>query len=104
MLVVLQRVPIPDAVYWPGRRLLAAVDAIVWPVLGLCTVVATPFQTGIAGALVIALMPLFAIRRLQRAVVENERYRFTTWRWGKPVATLIVIGALLKVALTFAGL
>ena len=35
MIVLVQREPRPDASYWPGRRLLAAVDAVdavIWPV------------------------------------------------------------------------
>ncbi len=32
MWFVFARAPLPDAPYWPGRRLLALVDAIAWPV------------------------------------------------------------------------
>ena len=32
MWLVLTRAPLPDAPHWPGRRLLALVDAVAWPV------------------------------------------------------------------------
>ncbi|MEO6744217.1 MAG: hypothetical protein ABIN08_07020 [Caldimonas sp.] len=96
MLVVLAREPRPAAKVWAGRRWLAAGDALVWPALWIVGVSAAPFATGVAGLLVVAGALWFAARRLHDAVLANERYRFTTWRWGRPVAGLVLIGALLK--------
>ena len=41
MWILFTPVPRPDALYWPGRRWLAALDAIVWPA-GWALVVAQP--------------------------------------------------------------
>lgn len=47
MFVLVRREPKPDASYWPGRRLLAAVDAVAWP-FGLAMLVAlTPATEGL---------------------------------------------------------
>ena len=58
--------------------MLAALDAIAWPTLWIAGAIVVPFRTGIAGALLIALALSFAMGRLRKAIVENERYRFTT--------------------------
>jgi hypothetical protein len=42
---------------------------------------------------------LAGARRCARAVWRNERYRFTTWRWGLPLATLLALGVTLKIVL-----
>ena len=99
MFVVLQRSPVPDAAYWPGRRVLAAADAIVWPALWIGVIVAAPFWTGVAGALLITLMLWSSLTRLRTALAENHHYRFTTWRWGRVAAALLLIGLILKFAL-----
>jgi len=36
--------------------------------------------------------------RLHRAIAVNHRYRFTTWRWGRVLAGLLLFGWLLKLA------
>ena len=102
MFVVLQRSPVRDAAYWPGRRVLAAADAIVWPALWIGVIVAAPFRTGVAGALLITLMLWSSLTRLRTALAENQRYRFTTWRWGRPIVVILVIGAVLKAVLQLA--
>jgi hypothetical protein len=51
---------------------------------------------GVFGRVVGALLILFAIQRSSRALFRNERYRFTTWRWGVPVLGLVALGALIK--------
>ena len=37
--------------------------------------------------------------RLYRAIWSNHRYWFTTWRWGRIVAALLLMGEALKFAL-----
>jgi hypothetical protein len=99
MFVVLQRCryrPPPIG----RRRVPAAADAIGWPALD--AIVAVPFRTGVAGALLIALMLWSSLTRLRTAVAENQRYRFTTWRWGRPIVVILVIGAVLKAVLQLA--
>jgi hypothetical protein len=44
-----------------------------------------------------ALAVLGGVSRLHRALWVNHRYWFTTWRWGKVLAAMLLIGAMLKV-------
>lgn len=103
MLVVFVREPRPAARVWAGRRWLASVDALVWPTLWIVGVWAAPFPTGVVGPLLIAGAAWLGAKRLHDAVFANERYRFTTWRWGRPLAALLLIGAILKVAAAISG-
>jgi hypothetical protein len=48
---------------------------------------------------VIAVAAFAGVRRLHRALWVNQRYRFTTWVWGKRLAVLLLVGLLLKVGL-----
>ena len=70
--------------------------AIVWPALWFVAILTVP-KTGLVGTVVEALSIMFALRRAYLAVFCNERYRFTTWRWGVPLASLVALGALIKV-------
>jgi cytochrome bd-type quinol oxidase subunit 1 len=58
-----------------------------------------PGPAGIFVPMVTALVVLSAVGRVQRALWVNHRYRFTTWRWGKVFAGLMVIGLVLKLML-----
>ena len=100
MWILFTRVPRPDAPYWPGRRWLAALDAVAWPAAWALTVVRAPMSTGIVGILGIACAGLFALSRLRRALFRNEGYRFTTWRWGRVLAALMLVGLVMKLAAT----
>lgn len=99
MWLVLTRAPLPDAPYWPGRRLVALVDAVAWP--AAWTVLAThlPQPAGIVGPVVIALAVISALSRAHRAAMQNHRYHFTTWRWGRPVLGILLMGLVLKAVL-----
>jgi len=99
MWLVLTRAPLPDAPYWPGRRLLALVDAAGWPVGWIALAAHLPQPTGIAGPVIIAFAALCALWRAHRALWLNHRYQFTTWRWGRVVLGLLLFGLVLKVAL-----
>lgn len=96
MLVLIQRPPLPDAQPWTGRRGLAALDAVAWPAGWLLALLHTPAPVGVFGRVLVAFILLCAIHRLHRALWMNHRYRFTTWRWGKLVAVLMLTGWLLK--------
>ncbi|SRR6266568_828569 len=98
MLLLYARAPPPDAPHWPGRRLLAAVDAAAWPLLWVIGFSHVP-KVGIVGPVVAAVALLCAIGRVHRALWFNHRYRFTTWRWGRIVAALLLIGVVLKLML-----
>ena len=96
MWLVLTRAPLPDAPYWPGRRLLALADAVVWPAGWIALATQFPQPAGIVSPMVIALAVLSAVGRMHRAAWQNHRYHFTTWRWGRLVAGLLLIGFVLK--------
>jgi hypothetical protein len=98
MWVVYARAPTPNASYWPGRRLLALIDALLWPSLVAIGASRIPMDAGLVGQVVLALCALSALRRCARALWHNERYRFTTWRVGVALFAMLVFGAVLKLA------
>lgn len=100
MWLVVARAPVSDAPYWPGRRLLAAADAALWPFLWVLLFSHAPKPIVLMGPMVVAVALLCALGRLQCALWINHRYQFTTWRWGKIGAALLLIGIVLKVLLT----
>jgi len=89
--LVIVREPRPDAAYWPGRRWLAAVDAVCWPAGWIYLVRQVPVPTGIVGAVIVAIAVLCALSRLGRALYVNHRYWFTTWRWGRVVGAVLLV-------------
>ena len=54
--------------------------------------------TGIVGLVITASATLFAVSTLQRALLSNERYRFTTWRWAKAMVGLVLFWWIMKLA------
>ena len=99
MWILIARRQLSDATVWPGRRVLAAVDALAWPLAWVIVATHLPTPSGLVSPVVIAICVVAAVRRVWRAVLRNERYRFTTWRWGVPVLFLLVVGLLIKIAL-----
>ena len=99
MWLLITREPEPDAPYWPGRRVLSVVDATVWPLVWVLLFSHAPKPVGVVGPFVAAVALLCALGRLHRALWVNHRYRFTTWRWGRAVAALLLMGMVLKLAL-----
>ncbi len=97
MWLLIARTPRRDAVYWTGRRWMALLDAVAWPTLWAAAVVKAPFSTGLGGAVAVALLVAVAARRSYRAIFRNERYWFTTWRWGLVLGGLVALGAVTKV-------
>ena len=75
--------------------MLSVVDAIVWPAAWLVGISLVP-EAGLLGTFIAALAILSALRRSWKAHFRNERYRFTTWRWGVPVVALSALGALIR--------
>ncbi|MBE7418404.1 MAG: hypothetical protein HS128_11770 [Ideonella sp.] len=98
MWLVLTRAPLLDAPYWPGRRLLALVDAVAWPSAWIALATQLPQPAGIVGPMIIALAVLSAVGRVLRAARQNHRYHFTTWMWGRPVLMLLLLGLVLRFA------
>lgn len=99
MWLVLTRAPLPDAPYWPGRRLLALADAVAWPAAWIALAMQLPQPAGIVGPMIIALAVLSAVGRIHRAAWQNHRYHFTTLRWGRILVGLVLIGLVLKAAM-----
>jgi hypothetical protein len=99
MWLLIAREPTPDAPYWQGRQLLAAVDAIVWPIFWVLLIHHAPAPFGIVGPFVTALAVLCGLGRLHRALWANHRYRFTTWRWGRIAASFMLVGLVMKLVL-----
>lgn len=93
--MLVARAPRPDAPLWPGRQLLSVVDAVAWPAAGLAAMSLVP-KAGVVGLIVDCLLVLMTVRRTSTALFRNERYRFTTFRWGIPVITLVALGIAMK--------
>lgn len=96
MWLLVAREPRPDASVWPGRRWLAAVDAVLWPAFWILLLAQVPQPTGLVGPFFTVVTAWLALRRLHRAIWSNHRYWFTTWRWGKVAAAMLLLGALLR--------
>jgi hypothetical protein len=99
MWLVLTHAPRPDAPAWPGRSLLSLVDAVAWPAAWVVLATQLPQPAGIVGPMVIALAVLSVLGRAHSAAMQNHRYHFTTWRWGRPVLGLLLMGLVLKAVL-----
>jgi hypothetical protein len=99
MWVLFARAPPPDAPYWPGRRWLAAVDAVVWPGAPLAALSHVADPGGLLLAFVMAMLVMSAVRRLYTALLANHRYHFTTWRCGRVLIWMMAFGAVLKLGL-----
>jgi len=96
MWIVINREPRPDAPEWPGRRWLAAVDAVGWPAAWVALVFSAPVPTGVVGQVAVAVAVWCGLGRLHRALCENHRYWFTTWRWGRVALAMLVMGWVIK--------
>jgi hypothetical protein len=99
MWVLFARAPPPDAPYWPGRRWLAAVDAVVWPSAAWAALSYVANRGGLLLAFVMAMLVMSAMRRLYTALLANHRYHFTTWRRGRVLAWMMAVGMLLKLGI-----
>ena len=98
MWVLYARAPAADAAYWPGRRRLALLDALIWPALFAAAAACLPIDGGVILPTLLAACALVAVRRCAVALWRNERYHFVTWRLGVPLASLLAFGLVLKVA------
>ena len=96
MFLLYAKAPLPDSPYWSGRRWFAALDAVIWPAFWMLGATQIPVATGIVGPFVQIAAVLLASSRIRVALWRNERYRFTTWRWGRLFLLLWAIGWMLK--------
>lgn len=86
----------PDAPQWAGRKSLAVLDAVAWPLLAVLMVFQSGVPLGVVGSVLAVAAFALSVARLRRAIWLNHRYRFTTWRWGGVVLGLIWLGTTLK--------
>lgn len=100
MWLLVAREPRPDAPDWPGRHLLAAADAVAWPLLWVLIIWQVPGSAGLVGPFVTALAVLLGLGRLHRALCVNHRYWFTTWRWGKVLGAMLLVGTVMKLSMS----
>ena len=101
MIVVV--VPRPNAPYWPGRRRLAAIDAVSWPLVCVMLVHRIP-NAGNAAFMLTAAAGLWACLRLYRAIFNNHRYWFTNWLVARVLGLLFFFALLMRLALWVAPL
>ena len=100
MWVLFARSTRSDAAYWPGRHLLAAMDAVLWPALTVWALACVPQSTGVVRPIAIACALLIGWQGLRTALYRNHRYRFVTWRVGRVAVFLVVVGWILKLLLS----
>ncbi len=98
MWLLFARAPPPDVPVWPGRRALALVDAVAWPAGLAALILGAPFPVGVVGMGAAAFCAVAVFRRAYRAIFQNHRYHFTTWRWGRRLALVLAFGYALKLA------
>jgi hypothetical protein len=53
---------------------------------------------GNVGTMIVAVLPLFSVERIHRAVWVIHRYWFTTWHRARIAISLMAIGVVLKFA------
>lgn len=61
MWLMFERARRHDAVYWPGRRVLAAIDAVAWPLVWIAAILQVRDRCGLVGAMVLAVASLQAL-------------------------------------------
>ena len=96
MWLLVAREPMQDAPQWSGRKSLAALDALAWPLAAVLLIFLSPLHLGVVGPVLMAAVLLLSVSRLRQAIWMNHRYRFTTWRWGGLALGVVVVGAILK--------
>ena len=75
MWLLFARAPPPDVHVWPGRRALAFVDAVAWPIGLAALILGAPFPSGVVGTSATAFCAVAAFRRAYRAIALNHRMR-----------------------------
>ena len=98
MWLLVAREPRQDAPQWAGRKSLAVLDAVAWPLVGVSLLYLSRMSLGVAGPVLMAAAIVLSVARLRRAIWLNHRYRFTTWRWGGIVLGLMMVGAVLDMS------
>ncbi|MGY0193855.1 hypothetical protein ACWA7J_02140 [Leptothrix sp. BB-4] len=97
MWIVIPRRERPVMPYWPGRRLLGAMDALAWPALWMVTLMRVDLPMGGVRPFLLTVLTWFAVSRCWRATFDNSDYTFTTWRWGKVLGGLLLHSWILQI-------
>ncbi len=97
MWIVIPRRERPVMPYWPGRRWLGALDAVGWPVFWMVMLMRVETPMGGVRPFLLAVLAWCAFSRFWRATFDNSDYTFTTWRWGKVLGGLLLVGWILRV-------
>lgn len=97
MWLLVAREPRQDAPQWMGRKGLAAIDAVAWPAMVFLLLYMSPEPLGVFRTVAAVAAMAASFIRLQRAIWNNHRYWFTTWRLGGVALALILVGAAIKV-------
>lgn len=98
MWLLVAREPRQDAPHWAGRKSLAVLDAVAWPLAAVLLIYLSCMPLGVVGVVLMAAAFVLSVARLRRALWLNHRYRFTTWRWGGMVFGLMMVGAVLNMS------
>jgi hypothetical protein len=98
MWLLVAREPRQDASQWAGRKSLAVLDAVAWPLVGVSLLFLSRMSLGVVGPVLMVAAFVLSIARLRRAIWLNHRYRFTTCRWGGMVFGLMIVGAVLHMS------
>jgi hypothetical protein len=92
MFVLLSRQPRQDAIDWPGRRSLALLDALVWPLgLMLTTVIFNLVPLGVTMRATLLVIALWTCLRCAKAMWYTPQYCFTTLIIAKGTFLLLFI-------------
>jgi hypothetical protein len=98
MWLLFARTPTPAAADWPGRRTLAVIDALAWPAAVACAVSAMTVSHGLVGNVAVATCAVLGVRGAWTAAFRSSHYRFTTWHLGMPLAAILALGVVMKLA------
>lgn len=98
MWLLVAREPRQDAPHWPGRKSLAALDAVAWPLAAAFSIQLSNQPLGVVGPVLTVAAFALSVARLRRAISFNHCYHFTTWRWGGVVLGLLMMGFALRLA------
>jgi hypothetical protein len=98
MWLLVAREPRQDAPQWAGRKTLAVLDAVAWPLATVVLLFLSRTPLGVVGPVLMAAALVLSAARLRRAIWLNHRYRFTTWRCSGMVLGLMMVGAVLHMS------
>lgn len=102
MWLVIPRRERPVMPYWPGRRLLGAIDALFWPVFWVVMLWRVDAPMGGVRPLLTTVLAWCAFSRVWRATFDNSDYTFATWRWGKVLGVLLVLSWIFRLTSWYA--